>query len=102
MQEPNYAEGLVEVLYSKPHTNIANNVYELTLGTSAPDPNHRRIVGTRRCQDRADRSLLPLTRQETAAGQGPQKAMFSIKTDEDRPSGTFARGAAGIGYGRQR
>jgi hypothetical protein len=81
---------------AKPHTNIANKEDDLTLGTSAPDPNHRRIVGIRR-QDRVDRSSLPLTRQETAAGQGPQKAMFSIKTGEDRPSGTFARGAAGIG-----
>ena len=97
MQEPKYAEELVEILYSKHHTNIANKEHDLTLGTSAPDPNHRRIVGIRRCQDRVDRSSLPLTRQETAAGQGPQKAMFSIKTDEDRPSGTFARGAAGIG-----
>ena len=96
MQEPKYAEELSEILYSKPHTNIANKEYDLTLGTSAPDPNHRRIVGIRR-QDRVDRSSLPLTRQETAAGQGPQKAMFSIKSDEDRPSGTFARGAAGIG-----
>jgi hypothetical protein len=34
-------------LYIKPHAIIANEEYDLTPGTSAPDPNHGWIVGTR-------------------------------------------------------
>jgi len=41
---PKYAEELVEILYIKPHTIIANKEYGLTLGTSAPYPNHRWVV----------------------------------------------------------
>jgi hypothetical protein len=104
VQEPYYAEELAEILYIKPHTINANKESDLTLGTSAPHPKYRRVVSPRSggvkigkieayCVSR-DRSTVP--------GQGPQKAMFSIKTNENRPSGTFARGAAGIGCGRQR
>ena len=34
-------------MYIKPHAIIANEEYDLTPGTSAPDPNHGWIVGTR-------------------------------------------------------
>jgi hypothetical protein len=89
-------------LYIKPHTLIANKGYDLTLGASAPDPNHRRVVGTRPGGDKIGKIEAHCLSgdKSTAAGQGPQTAeddVFSIKTNEDRPSGTFARGAAGIG-----
>jgi hypothetical protein len=47
-------------------------------------------------------AIIANTEYELTFGTSDQKAMFSIKTNEDRPFGTFARGAAGIGYGRQR
>jgi hypothetical protein len=80
VQEPKYAEELVGILYIKPHAIILNELYDLTLGTEA----------------------FYFSRDRRTVGEGPQKAKFSIKTNEDRPYGTFARGAAGIGYGRQR
>jgi hypothetical protein len=104
VQEPKYAEELVDVLYIKPHTIMANIEYAITLGTCAPDPNHRWVVSPRSGGvkiGKTDAYCLSRDRS-TAAGQGPQKAMFSIKTNEDRPSATFARGAAGIGCSRQR
>jgi hypothetical protein len=80
-----------------------NELYDLTLGTGAPDPNHHRIVGHDPVVIRVGKiEALYFSRDRRTAGEGPQKAMFSIKTNEDRPYGTFARGAAGIGYGRQR
>jgi hypothetical protein len=103
VQVPKYAEELVGILYIKPHAIIANEQYDLTLGTGAPDPNHRWIVGTRACGVKIGKiEACCFSRDRRTASQGPQKAMFSIKTNEDRPYGTFARGAAGIGYGRQR
>jgi hypothetical protein len=65
VQEPKYAEELVGILYIKPHAVMANEENDLTLGASAPDPNHRRMVGTRRCREREDRSLLLFTPQES-------------------------------------
>jgi hypothetical protein len=44
MQEPKYAEELVGILYVKPHAVIANEEYDLTLGSSAPDPNHHQTL----------------------------------------------------------
>ena len=90
-------------MYIKPHAIIANEEYDLTPGTSAPDPNHRRVVSPRPGGDKIGKiEAYCFSRDRRTAGEGPQKAMFSIKTNEDRPYGTFARGAAGIGYGRQR
>jgi hypothetical protein len=39
---------------------------------------------------------------ELTFGTSDQKVKFSINTNEDRLNGTFARGAAGVGYGSQR
>jgi hypothetical protein len=55
VQEPIFAEELVAILYIKPHAVMANEEYDLTLGTSAPDSNHRRIVGTRPVVSRSGR-----------------------------------------------
>ena len=104
VQKLKYAEGFVRVLYIKPHTIIANKVYDLTLVASAPDPAHRLVVGTCVLAGGVKIGKIEaycLSRERsTAAGHRVsrrQEAMFSINTNEDRPSGTFARGAAGIG-----
>ena len=47
-------------------------------------------------------AIIANTQYELTRGTSDQKAMFSIKATEDRPYGTFARGAAGVGYGSQR
>jgi hypothetical protein len=85
VQKLKYAEELVGALYIKPHTIIANKDCALTLGAS----------------DKIGKiEAYCLSGDKGTAGQGPQTAeddVFSIKTNEDRPSGTFARGAASIG-----
>ena len=80
VQVPKYAEELVRILYIKPHAIIANKEYDLTLGSSAPDSNHRRIVGTRPCGVELGKiEAYCLSRhRSTAVGQVPQKAMFLI------------------------
>jgi len=103
VQEPKYAEELVGILYIKPHAIIVNEQYDLTLGTGAPDLNHRRLVSPRAGGVKIGKiEASCFSRDRRTASQGPQKAMFSIKTNEDRPFGTFARGTGRIGYGRQR
>jgi hypothetical protein len=101
VQKLKYAEELVGALYIKPHTIIANKDCALTLGASAPDPIHRRGVAPRPGGDKIGKiEAYCLSGDKGTAGQGPQTAeddVFSIKTNEDRPSGTFARGAASIG-----
>jgi hypothetical protein len=47
-------------------------------------------------------AIIANTEYELTFGTSDQKVKFSIKTNEDRLNGTFARGAAGVGYGSQR
>lgn len=102
VQKLKYAEEFAGVLYIKPHTMIANKGYDLALFASAPDPDHSRVVETHALARGVKIGKIEahyLSRERSTAGQGPQtaKAMSSTKTYEDRPSGTFARGSAGIG-----
>jgi hypothetical protein len=72
VQEPKYAEELVGIFYIKPHAIIANEEYDLTLGISAPDSNHRRIVGTRPGGVKIGKmEAYCLSRDRRTAGQGP-------------------------------
>jgi hypothetical protein len=103
VQEPKYAEELVGILYIKtPRHYLERSIrpharHRCSRPESPPDR------GTRPGGVKIGKiEALYFSRDRRTAGERPQKAMFSIKTNEDRPYGTFARGAAGIGYGRQR
>lgn len=74
-------------MYIKPHTIIANKEYDRTLIASAPDPDHRQVVGTRVLADGVKIGGIEaycLSRERsTATGQGLQTAEGDV-LDQDK------------------
>jgi hypothetical protein len=98
-----HAEELVEILYIKTPRHYLERTIRPHARHRCSRPESPPGRGTRSGGVKIGKiEALYFSRDRRTASEGPQKAMFSIKLNEDRPYGTFARGAAGIGYGRQR